>query len=249
MNLPDLYDALVLAMLVLAPVVFVVLFYISAPYGRFTRAGWGPTLNNRVGWFVMEAPVSLVVAFIMLFLVELNTVTWVFFFMWQLHYFHRAFIYPFSLRASRSMPIVIALMAILFNSINAYLIGFHFVLNSYEFEWLTSPFFILGSILYGTGYVVTKRSDTILRSLRTPGYKSYKVPHGFLYRYVSCPNYLGEIIQWAGWAILTWSMAGLVFLVWTIANLAPRAIAHHKWYGETFPDYPSERKALLPFIF
>ena len=95
MNLPDLYGVLVLAMLVLAPVVFVVLFYISAPYGRFTRAGWGPTLNNRVGWFVMEAPVSLVVAFIMLFLVELNTVTWVFFFMWQLHYFHRAFIYPF----------------------------------------------------------------------------------------------------------------------------------------------------------
>ena len=79
MNLPDLYGVLVLAMLVLAPVVFVVLFYISAPYGRFTRAGWGPTLNNRVGWFVMEAPVSLVVAFIMLFLVELNTVTWVFF--------------------------------------------------------------------------------------------------------------------------------------------------------------------------
>ena len=79
MNLPDLYGVLVLAMLVLAPVVFVVLFYISAPYGRFTRAGWGPTLNNRVGWFVMEAPVSLVVAFIMLFLVELNTVTWIFF--------------------------------------------------------------------------------------------------------------------------------------------------------------------------
>jgi hypothetical protein len=44
-------------------------------------------------------------------------------------------------------------------------------------------------------------------------------------------------------------MAGFVFLVWTIANLAPRAIAHHKWYGETFPDYPPGRKALLPFIF
>ena len=96
------------------------------------------------------------------------------------------------------MPIVIALMAILFNSINAYLIGYHFVLNSYEIDWLTSPFFIVGSILYVVGFFVTKRSDALLRSLRSSGEAGYKVPHGFLYRYVSCPNYLGEIIQWAG---------------------------------------------------
>jgi len=42
--------------------------------------------------------------------------------------------------------------------------------------------------------------------------------------------------------------AGLAFAVWTIANLAPRARSNHKWYRETFPDYPENRKALLPGV-
>jgi protein-S-isoprenylcysteine O-methyltransferase Ste14 len=76
---------------------------------------------------------------------------------------------------------------------------------------------------------------------------AYVVPRGILFRRVSCPNYLGELIQWCGWAVATWSLAGLTFAVWTAANLVPRAHAHHRWYRERFPDYPPERRALLPF--
>ncbi|MFN2151697.1 MAG: hypothetical protein ACK2T5_08880 [Anaerolineales bacterium] len=36
--------------------------------------------------------------------------------------------------------------------------------------------------------------------------------------------------------------------MWTFANLAPRARAHHAWYQEHFRDYPSRRKALIPGI-
>jgi hypothetical protein len=46
----------------------------------------------------------------------------------------------------------------------------------------------------------------------------------------------------------TWSVVGLTFAVWTMANLVPRAWAHHRWYQEWFSDYPSGRKALLPGI-
>jgi hypothetical protein len=63
---------------------------------------------------------------------------------------------------------------------------------------------------------------------------------------VSCPNYLGEIVQWFGWALLGWSLPGLAFALFTLANLAPRAYAHHRWYLATFPDYPRDRAALLP---
>ena len=58
----------------------------------------------------------------------------------------------------------------------------------------------------------------------------------------------GEIIEWIGFAVMTWSVAALAFAIWTAANLAPRALSHHKWYRETFPDYPTERKALIPFV-
>jgi hypothetical protein len=36
--------------------------------------------------------------------------------------------------------------------------------------------------------------------------------------------------------------------VFTVANLAPRARAHHLWYKRQFADYPSRRKALVPAI-
>jgi protein-S-isoprenylcysteine O-methyltransferase Ste14 len=67
-----------------------------------------------------------------------------------------------------------------------------------------------------------------------------------MYRWISCPNYFGEIVEWIGWAIATWSLAGLAFALWTAANLAPRAHSHHQWYRESFADYPQERKALVP---
>jgi 3-oxo-5-alpha-steroid 4-dehydrogenase 1 len=37
-------------------------------------------------------------------------------------------------------------------------------------------------------------------------------------------------------------------LLITIANLVPRAFQTHRWYREKFPDYPSERRVLIPFL-
>jgi protein-S-isoprenylcysteine O-methyltransferase Ste14 len=86
-----------------------------------------------------------------------------------------------------------------------------------------------------------------LARLRNAG-EGYQIPHGLGYRWVSCPNYLGEIIQWIGWAVATWSLAGWIFAIWTMANLVPRAIAHHRWYRATFAGYPPGRRALIPYL-
>jgi len=91
-------------------------------------------------------------------------------------------------------------------------------------------------------------SDHILRQLRKPGESGYKIPTRGFYRYLSSPNYFGEILEWTGWAILTWSLPGLAFALFTIANLAPRAIAKQNWYIKSFPDYPKKRKAIIPFV-
>ncbi len=107
---------------------------------------------------------------------------------------------------------------------------------------------ILGLTLFLAGFMINRWADRVLQNLRQPGEKGYKIPFGGLYRWISCPNYLGEIIEWAGWAIATWSLPGLAFAIWTFANLAPRARAHHAWYHQNFPDYPTERKALFPGI-
>ncbi|MHA1777308.1 MAG: 3-oxo-5-alpha-steroid 4-dehydrogenase, partial [Promethearchaeota archaeon] len=109
-------------------------------------------------------------------------------------------------------------------------------------------FFIIGTIIWICGFIINIYSDYILRNLREPGENGYKIPYGGLFRFVSCPNYLGEILEWIGWAVLTWSISGLVFALWTIANLIPRAISHHRWYHQHFEEYPQNRKAIIPFI-
>ena len=102
-------------------------------------------------------------------------------------------------------------------------------------------------LLFAAGLTLNARSDRTLRLLRRSG-GGYRIPQGGGFRYVSSPNYLGEMIEWTGWAIATWSLAGTAFALYTFANLAPRAFANHRWYRETFPDYPPERRALLPFV-
>jgi steroid 5-alpha reductase family enzyme len=120
--------------------------------------------------------------------------------------------------------------------------------GGYAPEWLLDARFISGFVLFGVGFIVNRHADKALINLRSGRENGYYLPSGGLFNYVSCPNYLGEIMIWAGWALSTWSLAGLAFLVWTVANLAPRALAHHKWYFNRFPDYPTNRKVLLPFI-
>ena len=249
--LPEWYTQAVWIWIAIGGITFVSLFFIAAPYGRHHREGWGPTLPDHIGWILMEAPASLLVLAWFLLAGDTSSATaWLLMVVWQLHYAHRAFIYPLRKRSDgRRMPWAIVTMALLFNGVNSALIGWEvFVFRSYGPEWLSDPRFLGGMALFAAGYAINKHSDRVLRNLRAPGETGHKVPHGGLYRWVSCPNYLGEILEWIGFAIATWSLAGLAFAVWTIANLAPRALDHHRWYRERFPDYPPERRALLPLI-
>lgn len=252
MNEQVFFQGFTIGWLVLALVVFIALFFVVAPYGRHTRSSWGPRIDDRLGWVIMEAAASLV--FAVCFVVGTNIKTaaeLAFFGLWEVHYIHRAFIYPLGLRGeAKRMPIVVVGSALLFNGVNAYLNGYYiFTLSGgYDNQWLVGPRFIGGVALFVIGFIINRQADYTLRNLRRPGEPDYKIPYGALYRWVSCPNYFGEIITWIGWAVATWSLPGLAFAMWTMANLVPRARAHHAWYHERFPDYPPERRALVPGI-
>lgn len=252
MNEHAFYNWLVVAWMAIAVVTFVALFFVTAPYGRFTREGWGPRFSPRLGWILMESP-SLI-TFVVLFALghqRNHPVAIVFLLMWAFHYVHRSFVYPFRVRSSRpSITVSVVLMGAAFNVGNGYLNArYLFTLGpSLENSWFLDPRFIAGVILFLAGYILNQYSDKTLIALRRPGETGYKVPTGGAYRLVSCPNYLGEMVEWGGWALACWNLGALAFLVWTVANLAPRAIKTHQWYRQEFPDYPPERKAFLPFL-
>jgi 3-oxo-5-alpha-steroid 4-dehydrogenase 1 len=245
------YSALLLALLTLGVIVFIALWFIVAPYGRHARKGWGYSVGNKLAWVIMESPVP--VAFLVCFILggRFNITSIVFLLMWEAHYIHRAFIYPFSLRGiARRMPLSVVSMGFFFNLMNGYLNGRYLFTFSdgYSAGWLIDPRFIIGAALFITGFVINRRADQVLRGLRANGESGYKISNDRIFRWVSSPNYLGEITIWIGWAVATWALPGVVFAFWTIANLLPRARANHAWYKATFPDYPPERKALLPKV-
>ncbi len=247
-----MFDYLLYGWFGLSALVVLVLLFISAPYGRHARTGWGPQIPAKLGWIVMEVPA--VATHLAVFLMsdrDLTGATIAFCVLWQVHYVNRTFVFPMRMRNSgKRMPALVALLGASTNVGVGYLIArwlYHFGPERGA-EWLTDPRFVAGVVLFFIGLTLNVSSDEILMRLRKPGESGYKIPKGGGYRWVSCPNYLGEILEWSGYALLTWSMPALAFVVWTVANLVPRAITHHAWYRETFDDYPNERTAIFPFV-
>jgi protein-S-isoprenylcysteine O-methyltransferase Ste14 len=251
MNEAELHFALTVALVVLAVPTFAVLLWTTAPYGRHAREGWGPSIPSRLGWILMECPT--VFFFLAVYLsgshrFELTPL--VLCAVWHLHYLHRTFVFPFRLRiGGKRMPLSVPFMGMTFNALNAY-INARWIseLGSYPASWLADPRFLVGLVVFLTGLAINLHADTVLIHLRKPGESGYKIPKGGMYRFITSPNYFGEIVEWIGWALMTWSLPGLAFAIYTIANLAPRALSNHRWYQEKFPDYPRERRALIPFV-
>jgi hypothetical protein len=245
------YQSILYGWIFLAVIIFFLLFNITAPYGRHTSAKWGPLISNRTGWILMELPV-LIFLFIFLLPVAKNIsiVSFVLIGLFCLHYFNRVFIFPFRLHTKgKKMPLVIMLSAIFFNIINGFSLGYYFAhFANYTTGWFIDIRFIIGSILFFAGLLINWKADNVLIHLRKPAETDYKIPRGWLFEKISCPNLFGELIEWLGFAILCWNLPALTFFLWTAANLIPRALSHHKWYQEKFSDYPAGRKAILPFI-
>jgi hypothetical protein len=235
-----------------ALIIFPFVLKITAPYGRHTTRSWGALINNRLGWIIMESPALLVFAGFFLFGSNHHTpVTWIFFSLWVLHYVNRTLIFPFRLRTKgKKMPVSIVLMALGFNFMNGFVNGYYLgsVATGYTLSWLADPRFIVGIIVFLSGMFINMQADNILIHLRKPGETGYVIPKGGFFRYVSCPNHFGEIIEWFGFALMTWSSPALSFAIWTLVNVLPRSLQHHRWYKKTFEHYPAERKALIPFV-
>ena len=119
-------------------------------------------------------------------------------------------------------------------------------------SWLTTPQFIIGTVIFFTGMYINIHSDYIIRHLRKSANDTkHYLPQGGMFHYVTSANYFGELVEWLGFAILTWSLAGFVFFIWTFANLVPRANALYKKYRNEFGAEMQDQhiKRVIPFIY
>lgn len=246
----DTFYLIVYIWIALAVVVFPLALFVTAPYGRHTKK-IGFMIPNKLGWILMEIPSPvLCIYFFVTGSGEKTMMHYLFISLFVLHYVNRTFIWPLRTKTKgKQMPLVIAISALFFNMMNGPIIGYYFGnFATYDPNWMYDIRFIFGMLLFIFGAYINISSDNKLLKLRKPGETGYKIPQGGLFKYVSAPNLFGEVLEWTGYAIASWSLPTASFAIWSFANLTPRGIDHHKWYLRNFQNYPKERKAILPKI-
>ncbi len=254
-DMAQTFDIFLIVMALLALVVFAALHFFEAGYGYLFNPKYGPPVPNKIGWVLMESPVF--VAMCVLWL--LSERTWeagplTLFALFQAHYLQRAFIFPLLMRGASKMPLGIVVMGMCFNTLNALMQGgwiFYVSPEGYYADWFAQPYIYIGGAMFLAGMAVNLHSDHIIRNLRRPGDTRHYIPRGGMFRYVSSANYFGELLEWTGFAVASWSWAGAVFAWWTFANLAPRAASLNKRYAKEFGDEFTSlgRKKIIPFIY
>lgn len=253
---PVLFTYLLWVMSFLAIVVFICLYFITAGYGQFRTKRWGYSIDNRVAWFLMEAPVFFVMLGIWchagfpFHLPELILLG-----LFLVHYFQRSFVFPCLMKGHSRMPLSIMMMGIFFNVINGIMQGgglFWFPIPAYAqgASYLLRWNAIVGIIVFLFGMIVNWHSDYVIRHLRQPGDTRHYLPQAGFYRYVTSANYFGELVEWIGFAIAAANPAAWVFALWTGANLIPRAHAIHRKYHEEFGDEAvGTRRRIIPLVY
>ena len=251
----DAYNTFLAIMAGVAVIVFIALYFVEAGYGYLFNPKFGFPVPNKVAWVLMECPVFFVMAWLWwLSPVRFEAAPLVLFIIFQTHYFQRSFIFPMLIRGNSKMPAGIVLMGMTFNTLNALMQGgwiFFLAPENYYADWFLKPFIYIGIAIFFAGMFINWQADYIIRHLRKPGDTKHYIPKGGMFRYVSSANYFGELVEWTGFAIASWSWAGAVFVLWTFANLAPRSASLYKRYEKEFgEEFTSlKRKRIIPFIY
>ena len=252
----ECYNIFLAVMAAIALVVFVALYFVEAGYGYLFNPKYGFPVPNKVGWVLMESPVFFaMVALWYLSDYGMQVAPLVLCLMFELHYFQRSFIFPMLMRGNSKMPIGVVLMGMIFNTLNAVMQGgwiFYYAPEmGYYDGWMSKPYIYIGAAVFLFGMVTNIHSDYVIRHLRKPGDTKHYIPKGGMFRFVSSANYFGEFMEWVGFAIASWSVAGVVFALWTFANLGPRSASLYKRYEKEFGEEFTKlgRKRIIPFIY
>ena len=255
-----LYDTLLLIGFVIAALIYYGNRYGTAKYGgRFGESKAGFRLSSKMGWMLMELP-ALIVFPIVFFMGSnaMQPVPLFFLVLWTFHYLNRAIVNPLLMRTAPGSKNSFDPSVMIFGWI---VLALHSYLNAayiseygshYQAEWFSDWRFIVGMLIYIFGFTLNVYSDAILRNLRSktpkPDEPRYKIPYGGFFKWVSCPQYLGEITSFVGLAVMTWNLGAVFVVAVTAANLIPRALVTHGWFNKNFDEYPVERKAIFPHI-
>jgi very-long-chain enoyl-CoA reductase len=88
----------------------------------------------------------------------------------------------------------------------------------------------------------------ILRNLRPEGSTVRRIPKGYFFDLVSCPNYFFEILGWIIYSLITGSLASWGFTLIGAIQMYFWAVKKHQRYKKEFAKEYPKRKVLIPFL-
>lgn len=245
-----IYVAVLIFIACLAVVTFLGTYNKANPYGRYAQPAQNRSMAAKPAWLLFESPQLWAFAITFWLTVQSPGAPAILLFvLWESHYIYRAIVYPIQRNdRGKQFPVSAIVFGMLINIVVGFANGYAVahVQHLMSASWFTDPRFIVGLVVAVIGWLVNFQADQILICLRSDGSTGYRIPHGGVFRWVSAPNYFGEIVLWVGWALMSWTVAGMLFALFTISNLLPRALSHHAWYRRKFPDYPQNRRAIFP---
>ncbi|RCH83725.1 hypothetical protein CU098_004490 [Rhizopus stolonifer] len=106
----------------------------------------------------------------------------------------------------------------------------------------------LGILLFIVGESMNLYHHLILRHLRKPGQKDYKIPNGAFFDYIWCPHYTCEIVSFIGLVLVTQHVLILLLQIGSAGYLVVRAYNTKQWYLQKFGSVP-RRACLVPCVF
>ena len=108
--------------------------------------------------------------------------------------------------------------------------------------------FYSGMVIFIIGEVGNFYHHKLLVDLRK-GSEGYHIPQGGFFEYAACPHYFFELVSWLGILFLSRHLFAFMALIAFTAYLTERSVKTRQWYLEKFPDYPKDRKCIVPFVF
>ena len=139
----ECFDIFLWTMSGLALVVFIALYFVRAGYGMFRSTQWGPSINNRLGWIIMEVPSCFMV---ILLWAQSGCLSYLpailFLLLFFIHYVQRSFIFPLLMKGRSRMPLAIMAMGMVFNVLNS-------VMQVGGLLWFPPQSYLLGASYLG----------------------------------------------------------------------------------------------------
>ena len=212
---------------------------------RYSKFSTGKGVPSRLGMFVLYfLPVITATVFALPYLASASLPQWLVFAAVFIHFAKRTYEVLFVHKYSGSMqPFTFVIIVVTY----ALIAGLISALNVQAIATLDA-LAIIGVVFFIIGQIGNFYHHKLLADLRKDG-DGYHIPRGGWFERATCPHYFFELLAWLGILLLSRHLFTLLAFVAMFGYLTARSIKTRHWYQKRFPNYPKERKNMIPFVF